>query len=268
MGINKEEIYKFLNEMAPIQLSEEWDNCGIQINNSINQISKVLLALEINSEIIDEATRECAQLIITHHPLIFSNLKRIDSNDIIGQNIIKLIEGNISVYSSHTNFDRAAGGNNDYFIELLGLKYKLENFDDEFGEIGIGRILVLEEELALKKLIEIIPKKLNIRTYEIRFVGDINSRVSRIGICTGQGVELISKAASLGCQVFITGDVKYHNAQLAKENGISLVDVTHFHSEKIFTENIREKLNNAYKGEIEIIESKVCLNPFEYLINL
>ena len=117
-----DDFIREVENIAPLELQESWDNSGIQIRAGNNEISKVLVALEINERVIDEAIGAGADMILTHHPLIFREIKSVDSNDVIGNHIVKLIRRGISVYSSHTPFDKCIGGNNDYLGSILGIE--------------------------------------------------------------------------------------------------------------------------------------------------
>ena len=116
-----DDFIREVENIAPLELQEPWDNSGIQIRAGNNEISKVLVALEINERVIDEAIGAGADMILTHHPLLFEEIKKIDSNEVAGNHIVKLIRRGISVYSSHTPFDKCIGGNNDYLGSILGI---------------------------------------------------------------------------------------------------------------------------------------------------
>ena len=192
-------------------MAESWDNCGFQINCSGEDVQTVLVSLEVTNQIIDEAIAEGADLILTHHPLLFQGIKKVDEEDVIGGYLFRLIKNDISVYSL---MHRAAGA--------------LDMEEDAF-----------------------------------RYVGDPSCTVTTVGWCTGAGSEFIRDAFEEGCDLYITGDVKYHEAQAAKEMGICILDLGHYGSERIFAENMARQLREACVDEkIDILESASSLNPF------
>lgn len=252
-----DDFIREVEKIAPPTLQEEWDNSGIQLRASGTEISKVLVALEINDRVIDEAIGCNADLILTHHPLIFGSLKRIDGNDVTGNYIVKLIKRGISVYSTHTPFDKCLGGNNDYLGVLLGIEDIGPMSGDASGICRTGRLRV---PMTCAEFAEHAAEALGVDKRFFAFAGLADETVSRIGWCTGSGSEFLDIAVDAGCDLFVTGDVKYHSAQYARELGMNLLDCGHFGTEKIFCENIASKLDKFYN--LDIIQSRVNLNPF------
>ena len=169
---------------------------------------------------------------------------------------------NISVYSTHTTFDKAIGGNNDYLIGLINLKMSRIVGTGNFGEFGIGRLAKLKTPISLDSMISTVEEGLVIPASDLKKVGDIGKSIQKIGICSGAGASLINDALKNGCDLLITGDIKYHDAQYAKEMGLCLIDAGHYYTEKIFSVNFAEKLNKLTRDKVTIIESKINLNPF------
>ncbi len=264
MAMRFEELIDAIEEIAPKYIQETWDNSGVQIATGKLEIEKVLTSLELTDEIVEEAIREEADMIITHHPLIFGGIKSIDFRDMTGALIIKLLNAGISVYSSHTPFDKIEGGNNDYLAELIGLR-DISGFTDGDDVDMIGRIGILPQSMTLAAMADLLAEGLNIDPEQIRFVGNPNQLINTVGLCTGAGADLMDLAIENGCQLFITGDVKYHDAQNAKAKGIALIDAGHYGTEKTFAENFADKLSNIVGNKVEIIESKVDIDPFEIL---
>ena len=152
MSIKISDVINEIEKIASLSLQEDWDNSGRQISLGDRDVRKVLLCLEVTSNVVEEAVVEGANLIVSHHPLIFSPLKSVDSENFMGDKIISLIKNNIDVYSAHTNFDEADGGNNDYTSQLLGLQ-NIEkiyyNNSWQFGRTGILQDTMSLSELAL-----------------------------------------------------------------------------------------------------------------------
>ena len=264
MAIKFEEAVQAIEQIAPKYLQESWDNSGVQIATGRLEIEKILTSLELTDEIVEEAIREDADMIITHHPLIFGGIKSIDFRDPIGAMIVKLINAGISVYSSHTPFDKIEGGNNDYLAELIGLR-DISGFTAGDEVEMIGRIGILPHPMMLSSMVDLLAEVLNMDTSEIRFVGDPNQMITTVGMCTGAGADLMDLAIANGCQLFITGDLKYHDAQNAKAKGIAVIDAGHYGTEKTFADNFADKLRNLIGDQAEILESKVDIDPFGIL---
>ena len=255
------QLIQVIEGFCPNSLAEEWDNCGFQLRCENQEISRVMVSLEITESIINEAIENDVDLIITHHPMIFGGINSVDNNTVIGKYILRLAEADISVYSCHTSFDKMDGGNNDYLGDVFQLR-DVKAFDN--GNV-FCRKGETPFEVTFAEFIHKAAEFLEIEEKYFRIVGDLTSTVETVGWCTGAGSEFIQEAKDEGCDFYITGDVKYHEAQLAKEMGMSILDVGHYGSEKIFTENmaaiLREKILSEEKS-VEIIESKIDINPF------
>ena len=262
MGIAYADLIEKIEVIAPKFLMEEWDNSGIQIKASDNHIEKIMVALEIRDDVIQEAILNKVDLIITHHPLIFREINQINTDDLVGRYINNLVRNNISVYSTHTTFDKAIGGNNDYLISLIQLKMTRIVGTGNFGEFGIGRLAKLKTPISLESMISVVVEGLAIPVSEIKKVGDTGKTIQKIGICSGSGGSLIHDAIKNGCDLLITGDIKYHDAQYAKEMGLCLIDAGHYYTEQIFSVNFSEKLNKLTGDKVIIIQSKININPF------
>ena len=255
-------IVEIIENMAPLNTQESWDNSGWQIRLGDGTAENVLVALELNEADVSEAIRQNVQMIVCHHPLIFGAIKKVDNNMVIGNMIVALIRHGISVYATHTPFDKCAGGNNDYLAQLLNLENVHEIPEDESG---ICRMGCLKEALTVQEMLEHFSRCTgqDIRSY--RLVGNPGHKVQTIGMCTGAGSEFMKLAADAGCDLYVTGDVKYHEAQHALELGLTVVDLGHYGSEQIFTENMAEILRDALGSSAEILESEVNLNPFSII---
>jgi len=257
VDLNK--IQDIIETTAPLDTQESWDNSGWQICIGDGSVSKILVALEINEAVVSEAIRQNVQLIVCHHPLIFGGIKKVDRNNVMGNMIIRLIQHGISVYATHTPFDKCNGGNNDYMAQLLELSEIQQIPGDESGICRMGKLTELKTvQSVLMDFAEQTGQ--DVRSY--RLIGNPEQMVGKIGMCTGAGSEFMSLAAAAGCDLYITGDVKYHEAQHALELGITVADMGHFGSEVIFSPNMARILHHAAGDSVEIVESQVNLNPF------
>ena len=252
MKLNR--LINFLEEKFPIFLAEEWDNVGLQIGKRDSKINGILLSLDLTEKVIDKAIEIGANLIITHHPLIFKPLKNISSDSLMGKKIMKLIENGISVYSMHTNLDSGKSGLNDFLGEnILELKLGkiLDPMEKNGREYGIGRVYKLEETLSLEKISEILKEKLKLQSINVVKSGK-DIEIKKVAIVSGAGASYWRKAKKLGAQVLITGDIKYHEAIDAREENFNLIDIGHFESEWIFSNLLEGLIKKEFEIDITI----------------
>lgn len=249
------DYWNLIESVCPSELAEEWDNSGPQISFDEEEVKKVLVALEVTYDVIKEAISLGSNCIVTHHPLFFDGNGWITPEYTIGSYTIELVKNRISVFSSHTSFDNLVGGNNDYFGDIIGAK---EIFVPPI-EAGIYRLGNIHR-MSISELINHLCNKLSIDKNYVHLIGDPNKLVSKIGWCTGAGFDFSYEAFKEGAECYITGDVKYHDARDAAERGMTVIDIGHFGSEKIFSQNMAEKLRKI--SEHEIIESNCDTDPF------
>lgn len=263
MSVWKLELLEALQEIAPEQTQEPWDNGGIQVDVGTLEINKILVALEVTSEIIQEANELAVDYIVVHHPLIFQPLTEIDSNEVVGHLIVELIQSGIGVYASHTAFDKVKGGNNDYLAEGLELSNirPMESIEED----ALGVVGELREVQSLDDFGHKLAKTLAMDIHDFRIVGSAEKPIRTLGIVAGSGGAYVREAIYNGCDILITGDVKYHDAQLAKEAGLLLIDAGHYGTEKSFVENMVGKLQGEIGDKVVIIPSSVKMDPFRRL---
>lgn len=244
------EIMNILDSIAPSKLIDSWDNTGFQIGNDEKDIDKILIALDLDDSLADKAIAGGYDMIITHHPIIFKGLKSINNNDYIGRLILKLIANDIVVYNAHSNLDLANGGVNDKFAKLMDLKNVKPLNEVIFdGEIyGYGRVGNIEKT-QLPVVLDNIKSALSVD--HIRVYGYKES-IESIAVCGGSGAGFIQDAFDKDADMYITGDIKYHDAQRALELGLVLVDAGHFHTEKIILPKLKDMLIKGIDDKVEI----------------
>ncbi|EYE88134.1 NGG1p interacting factor 3 protein, NIF3 [Fervidicella metallireducens AeB] len=363
MSVKCHELIKFIEEKYHPYFAEDYDNVGLIIGDKNKIINRVLVCLEINDDIVNQAIVSGSDLIISHHPLIFRPLKKIVAKDYKCDLIIKLIKENINVYSLHTNFDNSPDGMNDMLAKLLKLNnikvltknknvklYKLavyvprsyaekvrhaifsaggghignysncsfitegtgtfkplngaspfigtidnEEFVDEVKietivkecdidkvvkamlnshpyeevaydiyllrnaiENGTGRYGDLEKSITFKDLCKVIKDSFSISTLQV--AGDLMKKVNRIGIVGGAGAEFIKNAINKGCDVFISGDLKHHEVYDAVNEGINIINLSHYDSEKLFVPYISALISSNI--DVDCINVELTTNPF------
>lgn len=235
-------IINFLEEKYPKDNAEEWDNVGLLVGDNNKDIKKIQISIDATEKAIDYAVKNEIDMIITHHPLIFKPLKSIVMSELPGRKVIKLIKSGINLYSIHTNLDSSKSGLNDYILELLEIKeYKIIDINENDEMAGIGRIYSLDNKITISEYADFIKEKMKIKNVRI-ISSDIETNIKKIALINGSGMSYWRKVKSLGAELFITGDINYHDALDAKEAGLNLIDIGHFESENYFSELLKEKL--------------------------
>ncbi len=242
------ELERELMTLADLKYAEDWDNSGLQCGNRDKEIQRVFIALDATNEVIDQAIEFGADLLLTHHPLIFSPLSSIDSEDYIGKRIYRLIQNDIVLYAMHTNFDVCC------MREALDSRIGLEDVRPlellpGYTDKGIGSVGTLETEMSLQSLMDRILERFGISN--VKLFGNPDTRVRKVGVLGGSGKSEIDLAVEAGCDVYISGDIDHHSGIDALEKGISVIDAGHYGLEHVFSEYMREYLESKFK-DIEI----------------
>lgn len=259
-------ITDLIENFAPLELQEAWDNCGFQIDFGQREVKKILLCLSVTQDIINQAVEGNFDMIIAHHPLFFIPFE---------------FNKNIPIYSAHTNLDKADGGTTDTLIEEifgglhsnqpndggLGGKCNLPYFDDlsmnasrqiaqKFAEGEFLRLVELKEPIQLEDFIKLLKEKLNIEN--LRVVNNLNqTKISKIAFCAGSGSDFLQEAQKAKADAFVTGDVKYHTAL---ESNVIIIDVGHFESERPVLKKIKKILEPLNLEVVEADEKSPFIN--------
>jgi len=242
-----QEIYNVLNELSPFELQEKWDNAGLLVGSYDDEIENIYISIDLDEKLVDEADEN--SLIITHHPLIFSGLKRVNYDSYSTKLLKKLIKKDIALISMHTNIDKTHL--NKYVLtDVLGFE-AIES--QEF-------ISYANVNMSFEDLVKDISQKLGLKTTK---AVKCHEHISKIAMVTGAGMSLLDY---VDADCFLTGDIKYHDAMEAKARGISLIDIRHYESERFFS-TLVEGLLSEYlkKNELKAIIT-ASKNPFEFFI--
>ena len=261
-------ILEILDEMAPFSLAEEWDNAGLQVGSPSGEVHSILVALDPTSQAIGYASELGAQLLLTHHPLIFKPLSRIDIDNYPGDVVREALLKKIAIVAIHTNLDAARGGINDILSDLIGLtEVEVLQKKDLLieGEAGLGRIGNLHKTLNLREMTERIKDVLGVK--RLKVMGAEKRKIKKIAVVGGAGGEMASLASQRGADLLVTGDVKHHEALAAKTFGLALIDGGHFQTEKvalnIFADHFRERLITL-GHHVSIEKFKDEIEPMKY----
>jgi dinuclear metal center YbgI/SA1388 family protein len=262
------DILTWLDLYAPFRFAASWDNCGLQVGSPSAPVKRILVSLDPTSGTLSEAERLECQCLVTHHPLLFRPLNAVRADQFPGNLVISALLKDIHLIAAHTNLDVAQGGTNEKLGELLSLNsiQPLECDDSNQGADryrGMGLVGFLTQRMTFKALLDKTTKVFG--TLTVRAVGDAEKPVRRIALCSGSGSSLIERAIGVGSDVFITGDIKYHDAQRALEAGMALIDIGHFASERIVVGPLAAfiRAQAASHGEsLEVFESMTEKDPF------
>ncbi len=264
MAIKLRDIIQLLEKIAPLNLAESWDNVGLQMGTISQEIRKILLTLDVTEDVVKEAIDQNVDLILSHHPFIFKGLKTLSLDTEKGRLIKDLIQDDIAIYVAHTNLDKAEFGLNDYVAKKLGLKEiaSLVPEEDLEANHGLGKIGCLKAPLTPDEWISVVKENLQIE--DLYGAGKAPQEIKRVALCTGSGSDLMGLAKFKKADVFITGDMKYHEGQRAQELGLWVLNAGHFGTEKwvsaCFEEMLQTKLD---KGCPVLIRSQSSKGFFE-----
>jgi len=235
------EIYNFLDKLSPFELQEKWDNSGLLVGSFNDDVKQIALSLDVDEKLLKSLKPNT--LLITHHPVIFSGVKRVDF-DTYPSNLLKImVEKNISNIAMHTNFDKT---HLNRFVATEVLGYKIADEEDF--------IIYFDVDLKFNDFLKIVSKKFNLK--QTKCVKS-NKKVRRVALTTGSGASLIPHVKA---DCFLTGDIKYHDAMQAKSLKLSMIEIGHYESEQFFAKILQKHLKNLGLKVI-IAQSK---NPFKY----
>jgi len=268
------QVAGYMNMIAPVELAEEWDNVGLIIGDPQQSINKVLICLDVTTDVVDYAIEQKVDMIISHHPLIFSSIKRIVYGEWKSNLIYRLIESHISLYSAHTNLDYAKSGVNWSLARAL----KLENIRNagymkripspgihlEHEEYySLAKTGILKPPLKLTDFIEHVKQALNVD--HVRFVGKAedlrNKEISKVMVFSGSFDEDILHYVNQEIDIIVTGDLKHHTAIEMLEKGICALDAGHFSTENIIVPVLAKMLKEKFP-ELDVIGKFDAIKPF------
>ena len=273
------DLIEILDQIAPKQWAESWDNPGLQVGFLDQTIEKIVLSLDPSPQAVEYAAAQEAQLLLTHHPLIFKPLSNIRGNDYPGSVVYDAIRRGICIVAMHTNLDAAAEGINTILAGLLGLE-KIEPLCPEKGgqevrvehgkktsyKIGLGCIGDLSKPCSLSEFVQRTKKLLGLEL--LKLVGDTACTVKRVAVVGGSGGSLIKDAFFKGADLLVTGDVTYHQAREAEFLGLAVIDGGHFATERVafrqFGKYLKKKISND-GWKIEVLFNDKETDPLIYI---
>ena len=253
------DIIQVIEEFAPLSIQEGWDNSGLCVGSPEDEVTSVLLALDCTPELVDEAMACGADMIITHHPLIFSGLKKISPEDMIGAAVIKAIKAGIAIYAAHTNADKVLEGVSGAMAARLGL-VDVEVLDMDGEGTGLGAVGNFPEPMTADQAIALVKEKFALKS--MKASKPVEGMISRVAMCGGSGGSLIGAARKAGAQLYISGDISYHN--FFTPEGFMIMDIGHYESEIEIVEILFSLLRKKFPTFAVRITQNLNSNPIYY----
>lgn len=241
-------LIRAIEEWAPLNLAEDWDNCGLQVGDREQEIHKVFVALTPSLAVVERALAIGADMIVTHHPLVFKPMKQVTADTELGKIIRLLLKNDICLYSAHTNLDITGGGVNDILAEKLAISQTkpLEVSSVDMA-VGLGRIGELPTAMSQDEFLQYVSQ--NLEQPNLTYAGKA-AQIKKVALCGGSAAGYMVEAKAQGADAYVTGDVKYHDGQLAAELGILLIDAGHFATERAIVEVMAEFLRSQ---QVEVV---------------
>lgn len=257
------DILQQIEQNFPVCKAYEWDNVGLLVGKDDKEVYKIFVALDATDEIICEAKKWGADMLLTHHPLIFTPIKKVNNQNFITNRIINLIQADIAYYAMHTNYD---------IVKMADLaSSQLKMIDVEPLEVsawdvheGLGKIGYLEEhkEVTLETYAQYVKDIFSLNG--VKIYGDMDMPIRKVAILPGSGKSAIDSAIALGANVLITGDIGHHEGIDAHSRGLAIIDAGHYGIEHIFIQDMCNYLTKQWGEELEI-KGATIIHPFQII---
>lgn len=256
------EIVAFLDQFAPSRLAEDWDNVGLLVGDSGATVDRVMTCLTITPSSAAEAVEHGARLIVSHHPLPFSPLKRITDETTVGRLLLQLVRAGVAIASPHTAFDSAARGINQALAEGLGLTEIAPLIAHSEGE-GTGRFGCFSRAITLDALAQAAMRFL--KCSSVHVVGPPNQQICRVAVGCGAAGELLASAVQRRCEAMLLGEARFHTCLEAEAQGVGLVLAGHFATERFAVERLATVLAEQFPT-LEVWPSSAERDPLRLVV--
>ena len=253
------DIIKVIEDFAPLSIQEGWDNSGLCVGSPEDDVTSVLLALDCTPELVDEAVACGADMIVTHHPLIFSGLKKISPDDMVGEAVIKAIRAGISIYAAHTSADKVLEGVSGAMAAKLGL-VNVTVLDEDGEGTGLGAVGDLPQPMTAEQAVAFVKDRFALKAMKTSRPSD--GMISRVAMCGGSGGSLIKTARKAGAQLYISGDISNHN--FFTSDGFMIMDIGHYESEIEIVDILFSLIKKNFPTFAVRITQNINSNPIYY----
>ena len=244
------DIYDFLNEIAPFDTAEEWDNCGLNIGSFNKEVKKIYIALDVTAAVIEEARIFGADLVITHHPLLFTPVSEIHCESLV----YKAVASGMSFIASHTCLDKAEGGVNHCLANKVGIENLKTSAENDF--LKYGEIEPCSAEAFAERIKAVLGGAVSYT--------DSGNAIRTVALCSGGGGDMVAEAKALGADAYLTGEAKHHELMYSVEAGISMFVAGHFETENVVCEHLKNALSEKFGCSIEI-KTPDLKHPVKYI---
>ena len=264
---NENQVIEYLHRFAPLDLAEDWDNVGLIVGDASRPINSVMTCLTLTPDVAAEAIEKNCDLIVSHHPVLFRSVQKLTTATTEGKMLLDLIHAKISVYSPHTAFDSAATGINQQLCDL----FNLQNVSplrpipepDEENILGSGRYGDLETDIPFNDFLQNLKAALKVE--HVQYVADdLTRHVQRIGVACGAAGEFLSDALHVGCDVFVTGETRFHTCLEARNADISMILPGHYATERPAVEALANQLAQTFPNLKACWASVVETDPLKW----
>ena len=265
-----QQIINFLRRFAPVELAEEWDNVGLLVGVKAGNVSRIMTCLTLTPDVAREAIEKQADLVVSHHPVMFRPIQRLTDESVEGTMLWEVIRHGIAVYSPHTGYDSAAEGINQQLATLLQLQEvaplrPLPSAEDTPAEprtaFGAGRYGRLPQPVTLGEFLQTVKQQLRIEN--LQYVGSLDARIEQVGIACGAAAEFLTDAHRLGCQLLLTGEARFHDCLHARGLGMAMVLPGHYASERPAMEVLAGILTGEFP-ELTVWASEAECDPVQW----
>lgn len=259
------DIIDIIEKDYPLSCAMDWDNPGLLVGSPEKEVKRIYIALDAVDEVIEAAAEAHADMLVTHHPLIFSGMRRVRSDEFIGRRVIRLIQEDIAYYAMHTNYD--VMGMAELSGQVMGfekgrvLEVTCPESPVDGKPEGIGRIADLKEPISLAECCEQVKERFGL-SY-VKVFGDLGAAVKRAAISPGAGKSMVGAALRAQADVLITGDIDHHTGIDAAAQGLAIIDGGHYGIEQIFVGDMAGFFRDRIP-EIAVVEAPVC-HPFQII---
>lgn len=252
----------WIEECYPAAYAEDWDNVGLLAGRDDKKVETVFLALDLTDQTLAEAVEAGADLILTHHPMIFSGMKKVNNQSVLGRRVMTLIQKDISYYAMHTNYDVMGMADlSAAYLQLADTEVLSVTAQSDGEAQGFGRVGQLPREMTVKECALFVKEQLKLS--DVKVYGDLNQKVRRAAICTGSGKSMTQDALDKGADVYVTGDIDHHTGIDTAAEGMAVIDAGHYGTEYIFMEAVGNALREAFPA-IKTVQAAVC-SPYVIL---
>jgi len=259
------ELIQVFERLWPKSSAEEWDRPGLMVGNPSQAVSKVMLSVDVTSDVLEEAIEQGCNLLLVHHPLLLRGVFELSEISLKGNLVSKAIRSNLAIYSAHTNADVAEGGVSQSLARAIGLNHQVR-FDQEGGHGIVGTI----EPIRLVDFARNLSKSIPATAAGLKIAGDPEKLVSKIGLVAGAGDSFLSKAINTDIDVFITSDLRHHPAQDFIEQakligGPALIDISHWAAEWVWLDQAANQLRSETSG-VEFLVTDLRTDPWDFAV--